>query len=96
MLYKQSCGVIFPSLYESFPFRLSNPLYLQTPILASKLPNIEHIFGDSITYFSPISTSSILEAVKKFIDTDQKVDYSRILEKYTIEHTAKQITDIIR
>jgi glycosyltransferase involved in cell wall biosynthesis len=96
MLYKQSSGVIFPSLYESFPFRLSNPLYLKTPILASKLPNIEHIFSDSITYFSPISTSSILEAVKSFIDTNPKINYSAILEKYTIENTAKQLIDIIR
>lgn len=96
MLYKQSCGVIFPSLYESFPFRLSNPLYLQIPILSSKLPNIEHIFGNSITYFSPISTSSILDVLKKFINQSNDVDYTNILEKYSTQNTAKQIINIIR
>lgn len=96
LIYQQSLGVIFPSLYESFPFRLSNPLLLSTPILASKLTNIEHVFWDTITYFSPISTSSILQVVKSFIHSSSKVNYSRILEKNNIENTSKQIIAIIR
>lgn len=96
LIYQQSLGVIFPSLYESFPFRLSNPFLLSTPILASKLLNIEHVFGESITYFSPISTSSILEAVKSFIQKPKKASYTHILEKNNIENTTKKIIEIIR
>lgn len=96
LIYQQSLGVIFPSLYESFPFRLSNPLILNIPILASKLPNIEHIFQDQIQYFSPISTSSILDVVKLFSQTKTKPNYTQILKRNNIERTTKQIIDIIR
>lgn len=96
LIYQQSLGVIFPSLYESFPFRLSNPLLLSVPILASKLQNIEHVFWDTITYFSPISTSSILESVKSFTQKPKETNYTKILEKNNINHTCEQIIDIIR
>jgi glycosyltransferase involved in cell wall biosynthesis len=96
LIYQQSIGVIFPSLYESFPFRLSNPLLLSTPILSSKLVNIEHVFWSSITYFSPISTTSILEAVKLFMQNSTKANYTKILKKNNIENTSKQLIDIIR
>jgi len=96
LIYQQSLGVIFPSLYESFPFRLSNPLLLSIPIISSKLPNIEHIFWNDISYFSPISTSSILEWIKWFTQTSKKVNYSQILGKNNIENTTKQIIEIIR
>jgi glycosyltransferase involved in cell wall biosynthesis len=96
LIYQQALGVVFPSLYESFPFRLSNPLLLNTPILASKLQNIEHVFGDTITYFSPISTSSILEAVKGFYQKPTQPNYSEIVKKNNIDNTCKQLIDIIR
>jgi glycosyltransferase involved in cell wall biosynthesis len=96
LIYQQSIGVIFPSLYESFPFRLSSPLLLSIPILSSKLTNIEHVFWSSISYFSPISTTSILEAIKLFMQTSSKANYTKILEKNNIENTSKQLIDIIR
>ena len=96
LIYQQSLGVIFPSLYESFPFRLSNPILLGIPIVSSKLTNIELIFWENISYFSPISTSSILEWIKDFIKTPKKVDYSQILSKNNIENTSQQLIDIIR
>lgn len=96
LLYQQSLAVIFPSLYESFPFRLSNPMILNIPILASKLHNIENIFEDKIEYFSPISTSSILNTIKNFTEKKSSQNYSSILEKNNIQHTTKQLIDIIR
>ena len=96
LLYRESLAVIFPSLYEPFPFRLTEPLYFWTPILASNLKKIENIFWNKINYFSPISVSSIYNEVEKFIKIPrEKVDYSKIKAKYTVQNTVQQIIEII-
>ena len=94
LLYSKSQGVIFPSLYESFPFRLSNPIALNTPIYASNLRNISHICGDEIEYFSAISTNSILEKIQNITKTTQP-NYSEILSKYNITNTVDSLQKII-
>lgn len=95
-LYKLSLWVIFPSLYEPFPFRLTEPLYFDTPILSSNIKKIENIFWNKIRYFSPISVNSIYNEVENFIKKPiEKVDYSDIKEKYKVENTTNQILEII-
>ncbi len=94
LLYSKSQGVIFPSLYESFPFRLSNPLALNIPIYASNLHNISHICEDKIEYFSAISTNSILEKIQN-ISQKNSPDYSEILSKYNIKNTIESLEKII-
>ena len=96
IIYQESLWVIFPSLYEPFPFRLTEPLYFDVPILSSNLKKIESIFWDKIKYFSPISVNSIYTEVEKFSKRPVKnVDYSEIKEKYTVENTTNQILKII-
>lgn len=96
IIYQESLWVIFPSLYEPFPFRLTEPLYFDVPILSSNLKKIESIFWDKIKYFSPISVNSIYTEVEKFSKKPVKnVDYSEIKEKYTVENTTNQILKII-
>lgn len=96
MIYKESIWVIFPSLYEPFPFKLSEPIYFNAPILASNLKKIENIFWEEITYFSPISINSIFDEVVNFIKNPIKnPDYSHIKETFTIENTTKQFLEII-
>ncbi|MCP4523176.1 MAG: glycosyltransferase family 4 protein [Candidatus Gracilibacteria bacterium] len=95
-LYEQSQGVVFPSLYESFPFRLSHPLFLGTPILTSKLVNTEKVFGDKVSYFSPISTGNIITALKDFVEKKHVIDYEKIRSEYTVIHTVNQFIKIIR
>ncbi len=68
LFYKESLWVIFPSFYEPFPFRLSEPLHFNTPIIASDLKNIKHIFWDSIDYISAISVNNIYEKVKNYLN----------------------------
>lgn len=67
-LYKESLWVIFPSFYEPFPFRLSEPIHFNIPIIASDLKNIKHIFWDTINYISAISVNNIYEKVKNYLD----------------------------
>ncbi len=94
--YKNSLWVLFPSFYEPFPFRLTEPVYYNTKIIASDLINIKEIFSNTITYFSPISVNSIYEIVKENISLkNEKNNYNQIINKYTIEKTTAQILDII-
>lgn len=101
LLYKESVATIFPSFYEPFPFRLAEPIYFDTKIIASELKNIKNIFWNEISYFSPISVNSIFENIKKFLDeyknnNQKKHDYREIKNKYNIENTTDEILEIIK
>lgn len=95
-IYKESLWVIFPSLYEPFPFRLTEPLYFNSPILSSNIKKIESIFGDKIVYFSHISVNSIYNQIEEFIKKPIiDVDYENIKQKFTKQNTTKQFLEII-
>lgn len=95
-LYKWALWVIFPSLYEPFPFRLTEPLYFNAPILSSNIKKIENIFWEKIKYFSPISVNSIYNEVEKFIKNPvTNPDYKEVKDIYTVDNTTKQILKII-
>lgn len=97
-LYKECLWTIFPSFYEPFPLRLTEPLFFNTQILASDLKNIRNIFWENITYFSPISVNSIFENTKKYLDekkNEKKVNYKSIKDKYTKENSVLRLNQII-
>ena len=97
LFYKNALWVIFPSFYEPFPFRLTEPLYFDTPIISSNIKNIKNIFWDKINYFSPISINSIYENIKIFIENEQSnVDYSEIKDNYKKEDTINELLEIIK
>lgn len=82
-IYDNSLGVIFPSMYESFPFSLSDAVELGTPIIASGIPIIRDIFGDKIDYFNQLSTSDMIKTTTKFIKKKKTgVNYKKIRESY--------------
>ena len=96
LFYKNAVWTILPSFYEPFPFRLTEPLYYNTPIIASDLENIKNIFKDKIKYFSPISVNSIYEAIKEdLLDSDKKVYYNEIIKTITKEKAIAKLLDII-
>lgn len=96
LFYKSSKWVIFPSFYEPFPFRLTEPLYYKVNILASDLKNIKNIFNDTINYFSPISVNSIYESIKNdIINNKNTAHYNEIENNFSKEKTIAQILDII-
>ena len=102
LFYKEALWVIFPSFYEPFPFRLSEPLHFNSPIISSDLKNIHNIFWDSIKYFSAISVNNIYEKIKNYLATNdtEKHDfadtYKEIKNKYSKENTIDQLLEIIK
>lgn len=93
--YNNSIWVIFPSLYESFPFHLNEAIYFNTNIISWNLQNVKMIFWDSISYFFPISTSSMIKETTLFINKQNKPIYTKILDKINPENTVKQLIKII-
>ena len=95
--YNEAIWTIFPSLYESFPFDLTEAISYNSPILASNLKQIKEIMWNTIAYFSPLSAIDMLEAIENFVENwKQKVDYKEIFEKYNPEKTAKNLIEIIK
>lgn len=96
ILYKQSIWCVFPSLYETFPFFLEEPLRYNTPIIASNIKSIKIIFWDNIYYFSPISKSNMLKNLSLFIEQkNKKIDYKNLREKYSINNSLEEFKKII-
>jgi len=96
LIYKQSIWVVFPSLYETFPFCLSDAIKHDTPIITSNIKSLENIFWDKVDYFSPISKVDMLKKINNYIKKENKTaDYSEIRNNLSINKTAQELIDII-
>jgi glycosyltransferase involved in cell wall biosynthesis len=94
--YKQSLWVIFPSIYESFPFRLSRAIKFWVPIIASNIPTITNLVWDKIITFNPLSATNLINVLKKFLSSKkEKIDYNKITKEYSIKNTWEKFKKII-
>ena len=93
--YKNSLWVIFPSLYETFPFKLSDAIFFSKPIIASNNSNIKDVFKETIKYFSPISVSDMKKNIEEFLKKKFKPNYNSLLEKYNSKKSANKLIEII-
>lgn len=99
LFYKKSLWVIFPSFYEPFPFRLTEPLYFNIPIIASNISNIKNIFWDKIEYISAISVNNIYEKIKLLLEgntLNKTVYYEEIKKIYKVENTINELLETIK
>ena len=95
--YESAAGTIFPSLYESFPFALTEAISYNSPILASSINQIQEIMWDSIAYFSPVSSIDMIEAIENFVSMGKKPwNYDDLLNKYNADSSAKQLLKVIK
>jgi len=94
--YDESIWSIFPSLYESFPFKLTESINYNSPILASSIKQIKEIMWDEISYFSPVSTIDMMDAIETFVlNWKQETNYKNLFEKYNSKNTAKSLLELI-
>jgi len=94
--YENSLWVIYPYLYEAFPFSMEEALSLWTTIIASDLKNISYILWDKINYIESNSAqkmfTKIFEIYKQWKKTN---NYDSVFEKYSIINTYKDFVNII-
>jgi glycosyltransferase involved in cell wall biosynthesis len=95
--YNEAIWTIFPSLYESFPFDLTESITYNSPILSSWIKQIKEIMWDSIVYFSPVSSIDMIEAIEIFVEKWKKeVNYENIFTKLSPEKSSKELLKIIQ
>ena len=93
--YTQSKGVVFTSIYESFPFHLKKAVQYWVPMLSSDIWPVREFMWKHIDYFNPKSSHDMEDAVKKFLKKNKKVDYTKILADLTLPKTIKQFYTIM-
>ena len=81
--FKQSLWVIYPVLYESFPFTLNKALFYNIPIIASHISSVKTIFDGKIDYFNPVSKVDMTKSIIEFTRKNIHVDYSSITATYS-------------
>ena len=94
--YENAMWTIFPSLYESFPFKLSEPLEYNCNIISSDIKNIKSILKNNISYFCPLSINNIYGKIKIDLKNRKTHNYKNILNNFTKEKTINKLLQIIK
>jgi glycosyltransferase involved in cell wall biosynthesis len=63
MLYKKSCALIMPSLFNFTNIPLFEALALNTHVLCSDVESSREIFGNTFEYFNPSNVESIASSI---------------------------------
>jgi glycosyltransferase involved in cell wall biosynthesis len=88
--YTKALWVILPSLYESFPFTLSNAVLYNKKIITSNIKALRELFWDTVEYFNPLSINQLSEKLL-WIKNQPEPDYTSILEKFTARKSAEKL-----
>ncbi len=93
--YSQSVGVIFSSMYESFPFHFYKALAYNKPIFANDIPVNVDTLGEQGIFLNSLSIHAVLDRVESQLNSPRIPDYSEILTQYSPEKTAQRLSEII-
>lgn len=91
VLYKNAKALVLPSLYEGFGIPAIEAQKVGTPVIASNIPVLKEILGNSAIFIDPTNTTNLVEAINKI---NQFKITNKNLEKYTWENTAKSVINV--
>ncbi len=92
--YNQSAWVIFPSIYETFPFELNYAMKYETAIISSNLDAIKDIMWDWINYYNSSSNTDTIKTLSN-IKKIWNIDYKKIFENFDEQKYVKELDKII-
>jgi hypothetical protein len=92
-LYENTLWVIFPFLYNIFPFEMEKALNYNSNILASDLQPINSILWKKVIYFNPNNISDIYNKIIKL--EISKNNYEEIFENNKIDKTYEGLRKVI-
>ena len=78
-LYRNSIGLVFPSLSEGFGLPGLEAMEAGTLVIASDIPVFKEIYGKSAIYFNPYDFSQIEKAMRNAMSMDPK-ERSQMIE----------------
>ena len=70
--YRQSAGLVYPSLYEGFGMPLLEAMACETPVLTSNCSSLPEVSGNAALLFDPYAPESISNAMELAIDSGQR------------------------
>ncbi|MDD3302883.1 MAG: glycosyltransferase [Candidatus Gracilibacteria bacterium] len=94
--YKQSLGVVYPNIYDAFPFGLNNAVIYNIPILTSDSITMRDLFGDKIEYFNILSNTDTYKSLINFTSNNKKnINYSDIIAIDSDKEYVKKLEKVI-
>lgn len=91
--YTQSLGVIFSSIYESFPFHFTKAIAYNCNIFANNIASISQIMWDMIYYLDPLSVHNMSDTLQSTVRTKHIPNYTTL--PYSPVLSAKKLSEII-
>jgi len=93
--YRSCALLVLPSLYEGFGYPPLESLSQGTPAIVSDLPVTREACVDAVSYFDPLSVSSIAKCIRQAIDDEgyrsrTLARAADILKRYRPENTARR------
>lgn len=98
VLYKNAISLLIPSTYEGFGIPAIESQKVNTPVIASDIPSLREVLGDSALYINPEDSATLVGALEKIIDKNfhQKLilKSQNQSKKFTWESSAKNLISL--
>jgi len=92
---KHAKALIYLSFYEGFGIPILESLCLQTPVICLDLPVFKESFGECPIYLTKTkSFATVLDELES--KTISEYESKRLMETYSLENSAKQLTKILQ
>ena len=99
-LYKNSIAFILPTLSEGFGLPPKEAIEAGTFALISNIPVLKEVYQDSVIYFDPYDTNSIVNAMEEMlkmnpIERNKRIAYAqKFLKRYSWKKMAEETLKI--
>jgi len=93
--YTQSKGVIFSSIYESFPFHFSKAIAYKSTIFANDIPANRAVMWDTISYLDPLSIYNMCDTILESINSSKTAEYSNIESSLSPNLSAQELLTLV-
>jgi len=94
-LYQNAISLVIPSTYEGFGIPAIESQKVGTPVIASDIPSLREVLGDSALYIDPEKPGTLISAFAKILDNNfrQKLiaNSTTQAKKFTWENSAKNL-----
>ena len=99
-LYQNASLFVYPSLYEGFGIPPLEAMALGCPVIASSIPSLREVLGDSVFYVDPYDENDIASGISTLLNdtwlTSQLIDKGYLMaNKYSWEESAKKVINLI-
>lgn len=100
-LYAGAACFVLPSLYEGFGLSLAEAMAAGTPAVASDIPALRELAGDTVRYASPSSAASFAEAIRRSLDQrEASLEMAQLAraraQRFSWERCAAETLDVYR